>query len=1404
MAMTPEAKRLLSSTVRDLRERLLADLEAELDRAYRLTVRAQDAGLDEVARIRRRRLEQWCREEVRAETRPQHRRTEIEFRRQAVQQAASTLLNRLVVLRLLEASGLRKPAVVTSGWGSRGYLDFRQVAPALVQEHGRGDASEGYGFLLQLVFEDVATDLPGLFGPAGVADLVPIPAATLRYTIEWLDQEGLASCWTDDMTLGWVYQYWNDPEREALDAKLNAGGKVEPHEIASKTQMFTERYIVDWLLQNSLGPMWLAMCRKHGWVAQVEALGPDGLSTLNRLEERRVQWRAKRDAGEISLTELMPLHSAVEERWAYYVPQPIPDDAVTYALDSVRDLRLLDPAVGSGHFLVVAFELLAAIYREEAEHRGEAADPRWSDSAIVERILEQNLHGIDLDPRAVQIAAAALWLKAQQLCPEARPRQMNLVASSLRLASLPGDDPALVELRREVEAETGIPAALTDTLVHALQGADHLGSLLRVDRAVEAAIRDHEGAPVGRLYEGSGKLLEPEARRTLLDRLEDFLARHGSGDDLGLRLRGEQLAAGVRFVRMLREGTYDLVAGNPPYQGTSKMADTRYIEEHYSRGKADLYAAFLDRGLQLARVGGVSALLTMRNWMFIRQYIELRKWILASWDLRALGDFAVGAFDEVPNDLLSVVVSVFRRSPPDKTPSVALQLTSPDQPSYDRARTKRKRAATLCQSGRHEFEPPALRVVPAWPLVYWWTSQFLGEYGAATLLEAVAPVRIGMKTSNNGRYVRFPFEVQLSSTSLVEFSSAAVPGGPWVPYIQGAAGRCWIDPVWEVVWWEAMGLEIRLSLERAYGSGPQCEFMYFMPGVACSTVGNHFSARLHRRKSIFSTAGTSVFPKDRARVLTLLNCSTARRLVQDLNPGLGFEVGDINRVPYWQVSGSEEIVENLDQSFTVHESHREPSVEFRRPGSSSWRHAQDWAQAAVDRPKGAPLPRYEPTLDAASPTDHLSFAFGIALGRFGPGGEGILDPSKDPLGHALPAGICFLDGTLDSHDGRDSLGQPAAEPLHSAWSDHTSAMNPKSDLRTWLRLRFFSDVHRGTYQNRPIHWPLSSAARTFVAWVTIHRLTSRTLRVLLADHLAPVLTRLDGQLADLRAARDGVDVAAARAADRRYDNVLRQREELLGFIAAVEACADQGPPPTDAQCPVRELDARYEPNLDDGVMINSAALWPLLEPQWKDPKKWWKELASGKGRENYDWSHLAMCYWPTRVDAMCQEDPSLAVAHGCFWRYHAVRAWAWELRLQGEIRPDFRIEEPPYRPGGRELGDQGDQAHRTVWIRDHAVEALAAVEKEAIRRMGRGEDKRVVPEMWLLETGLWSSLPAEAWELELRLASRQEALFSLRAPDEEEGRRRVAELRPDLVHRWQQLLADLATPFDEPSETCCA
>ncbi len=1451
--MTPEAKKQLSNTIRSLRASLLDDLQAETGRVYRLAIKAKEAELNQATLVRRQRLEAWLDEQVRAEAvRGKQQRTRDDFLGDVVKQAAYTLLNRLVFLRLLEAFEQRSPHVVTGGWNSLGYKNFREVAPALI----RNDETEGYAFLLKLVFEDLAVDLPGLYGPAGMADLIPIPPKTLRAIVDAFDDKELRSCWTDDMTLGWVYQYWNDPEREALDDKINAGGKIEPHEIASKTQMFTERYMVDWLLQNSLGPMWLAMCQKHGWTPEVEADG-----TLDLLEQRRVEWRAKRDERQValaaakqrqeadpsyqfeekklpgvSLTELMPLNTDAERRWAYYVPQPIPQDAIDHAPESVWDLKILDPAVGSGHFLVVAFDLLFALYQEESRHREElsrkalaagSSDVPLSQPAasavplttgttrdIVERILSYNLHGIDLDPRAVQIAAAALWLKGRLTCAEARPERLNLVASNLRLASLPDDDPSLVELRRAVEAETGIPGTLTDSIVHALRGADHLGSLLKVDAAIDAAIAEFERSlgweawgdrvqqlnlfPDGRIEQQKFQFSRERVAVGVLSALEAFLTRHTRADELGLRLSGEQLAAGVRFLRMVREGAYDLVVANPPYQGTSKMASSKYIEQQYRLGKADLFAAFLLRGLELVRPGGVSSMLTMRNWMFIKQYSELRQHLLETYDIRSLGDFAVGAFDAVPNDVLSVTVSVIHRAEHRLERSVAQQPTPPHDTSYDRARTSRKRAATLCHMGRHHFDPAALKVVPEWPLVYWWDAADLQQYLERGTLGDKHRIAQGISTANDPRFIRFVWESP-SSWHAVHRTGELSPMSRFAPLIKGAMWHEWVEPLTYVVSWSPAALAIRVQDGSAFRS-PNTHFRI---GVACTAIGSMFRARAHRYRSVCHNMGTSVFSASGATEVCALNSRRMEYFLSSLNPGLHFEVGDLKRAPDIDVADGNRIFETIDDAFSTHESHREPSVEFQQPGPSPWRHAQEWAQAAVDRAEGAPLPDYEPQSDPEPPTDHLSFALGVALGRFGAHGEGILDPSQHDAQasgrtsgdsdhslarrasfDALPAGILFLDGTLDTNDRRDGLGHRAAKPLLDAWDKHGAEIAPRSHLREYLREKFFAEVHRQMYENRPIHWPLSSEKKTFVAWITIHRWTESTLRVLLADHLSATLTRLDGELTDLRAARDGADKKAAKEAEKRFGDVVKARDELAAFIKQVEQCAEKGPPPIDAACPPREVDARYAPDLDDGVMINSAALWPLLTPQWKDPKKWWKELATSKGKKDYDWSHLAMRYWPTRVDAKCQLDPSLGVAHGCFWKYHPARAWAWELRLQDEIGPDFRIQEAPYR------GDGGDVSHRATFLHDHPDQALAAIEKEVLRR--RRKQKCPQATLSLLESGLWAAVPDQVWKLELRLSEKQGCEFQLLAPDESAARSAYEKAHPELVQARKELLTSMA------------
>ena len=975
--LTPEAKSKLSATIRSLRQRLLEDLHNAGEGTFRLSIKsANQAGLTEANRVKRQRLEQWLEMQVRGETagkklKDEQRRELWERQLRSLEKlAAATWLNRLVVIKQMEAMGLSKPAVVTGGWQSPAYREFREFAPDLCQ-----DDTEGYGTLLQLLCDELALEMPGLFGKVSLTSLLPIPASTLRSVIEALDAPELKGIWQDDTTLGWVYQYWNDPEREGLDAKLNAGGKVEPHEIASKTQMFTERYMVEWLLQNSLGQLWLAMCQEQGWVAEAEADG-----TLARLEERRKGWRERREAGEVALDALMPIETLQEERWKYWVPQPLTAAAVKSAPGSLRELKLLDPACGSGHFLVIAVGLLFALYQEEGRHLGEDRSNR----EIVESILEHNLYGIDIDPRAVQIAAAALYLKAKSICPDASPKLLNLVASNLQVAALPEEDPMLVELRQEILAATGIPEALTNQIVQALKGADRWGSLLKVDKAVDLAVQDY-GRTILPAVQGdlfNPVVVQPEfnfdrAKASVLAKLEQFLGRCTRGDDLGLRLRGEQLTAGVRFIRMVQADSYDLVVGNPPYLGASKMSDDAYLKLHYPMGKADLYAAFLERSLQLLRAGGYSAMITMRNWMFIQQFSELREWLIEKNDLRLLGDVSWGAFSSMKDN--PVTMSIICNSLPSDSKAVAISPTDLDERVRSIEEIRKKIAGLLCGSKRFEFQSDQFTAIKEQPIVYWWDEDFLNRYSDTRKLGDESDVKQGMATANNPRFLRQPWEIQLASLFICQNNNSnRLHKEKWVPYIKGAEGKKWFEPLDTLIRWESDALEKQVVYDHfgpaGGGNGIPSRHLYFDIGVAFSMIGSSFIGRVHRFRSVFGHKGSSVFPKDIRNCVCLLNSSKAQSVLSSLNPGIGFEVGDVKRLPLFPIESATEIFAQLDRTFTEHEAARETSVEFRQPGASCWNYAQDWAQQGVDRSSGTPLPDWQPIHTQPPTTDWISYA----------------------------------------------------------------------------------------------------------------------------------------------------------------------------------------------------------------------------------------------------------------------------------------------------------------------------------------------------------------------------------------------------------------------------------------------
>ena len=351
-----------------------------------------------------------------------------------------------------------------------------------------------------------------------------------------------------------------------------------------------------------------------------------------------------------------------------------------------------------------------------------------------------------------------------------------------------------------------------------------------------------------------------------------------------------------------------------------------------------------------------------------------------------------------------------------------------------------------------------------------------------------------------------------------------------------------------------------LAAEARYGSYTKRiinEQFYFKPGVAFTKIGTSFDARMHRYRSVIDVAGSSVFPRDAvdvAKLLCLMNSPLGRFVLQSLNPTVNFQVGDVSRLPVFSVEQADVVVDNIESAFAEHERGCESDLAFKSPRPSPWTHAQAWAQAAVARPEGSPLPKFTPACDPVAPETIVSWTIGVALGRFGPSDEGVLDVA--PVG-ALPNGILFV-----SSEGADSLDHAACAPIVNAWKEHGAAVGQGDDLRTYLRTSYFA-LHKRLYETRPIYFPLTSKGKNFVGLVSIHRWADDSLSVLLADHLLPIKKRLEGELDDLRTAKAAENGVAGARAERRFGEVKRLLEELNDFIAKVTEIAERGPPPSD-------------------------------------------------------------------------------------------------------------------------------------------------------------------------------------------------------------------------------------------------
>lgn len=546
--------------------------------------------------------------------------------------AAFTMLNRFVALKMLEDRELVQECV-SKGEQSSGFREFCGMAPGLPLLPD--DA--GYRLYLESLFDELSTEVKVLFDRRDNASVLWPKRQTFEALLEILNTSELSGVWCEDETIGWVYQFFNsDNDRKA--ARYDESGKPKApqnsRELAVRNQFFTPLYVVQFLTDNTLGRLWLEMQGEQTCLAK-------------RCE---------------------------------YLVRPLDEPAHPRPKKDPRDLRILDPACGSGHFLLYSFELLLSIY-EEAWENGESdikgqltgrtlqedyPDPVALRRAVPALIVEHNLWGVDIDPRCSQIAGLAVWLRAQRAWKDfgvSVSERPPIARTHIVVAEpMPGDADLVEEFAARLE-----PPLLRDLfkkMVTEMRLAGELGPLLQVEKATATEVHSAREQFVKQRQAPSFLPgMEPVRKQGELDLsgIDDDTFFHAAEDLIDKALRGfaesatnelslrqrlfaGDAAQGIALIDLLRT-RFDVVLMNPPF-GAASLAAKKEFEKAYPRTKNDIYAAFVERGVQLLHPHGLLGAITSRTGFFLSSYQKWREEIfLKEAPLVVFADLGLGVMD---------------------------------------------------------------------------------------------------------------------------------------------------------------------------------------------------------------------------------------------------------------------------------------------------------------------------------------------------------------------------------------------------------------------------------------------------------------------------------------------------------------------------------------------------------------------------------------------------------------------------------------------------------------------------------------------------------------------------------------------------------------------------------------
>ena len=972
--------------------------------------------------------------------------------------------------------------------------------------------------------------------------------------------------------IGWLYQFYISEKKDEVFAAFKKNQKANADTIAAATQLFTPHWIVRYLVENSLGRLWLQNRPNSRLVAQM----------------------------------------------AYYI-KPAENSASFLKIADPKEIKICDPACGSGHMLTYAFDLLFAIYLEAG----------YSEAEIGPHILQNNLYGTEIDSRASTLAAFALTMKAVQGNPQndanyasrffRKPQNFKANICQLKTIRFSADEQKL--LKKAISPKLLSPSAWQT--INLFEQADELGALLTPPPPEDFSAL-------------AATLAEREANNQL----------NLMGDNLyAIKQKASRALQQADYL----QPKYHVVIANPPYMGAKNMSAglAEFLKKHYKEVKSDLFAAFMVRNTQLARANGQLGFMTPFVWMFISSYEKLRQFLINEKTITSLVQLEYSGFDGAT------------------VPICTFTLENGHRPDYKGGYVRLsafKGAATQAPKTLEAIQHPDcgwffraaardFNKIPGSPVAYWLSEKIRDLFINYPPINSLLCITGGMTTADNDKFLRLWHEVSFENSKInVQSRNAAIESHKkWFPYNKGGSYRKWYGNREFFVNWQNDGKAIK-STGKAF---PRSQSYYFKESLSyTATSSSHFGIRYSPCGSLFDAKGSSCFSSKN----NLLNClgflssKFTKKLLTAINPTIEFQTGNISILPFQNTIYVGNEIANLIELAKTDWNAFETSWDFETlPLLDQYQTDRDqplaatyaaikkqWQASTIAMQKleeennrifieaygladeltpEVPLkeitltcnPHYRyghkktaAQLAALQQTDTIkeliSYGVGCLFGRYALDALGLVladqGATLDAYNKKIPTPVFEPDAenvlpaiNLAGHWFEDDITTGVKRFIKTSLGAVHYEVNLQfieqalgKSLHKYLTADFYTD-HVRRYKKRPIYWLFSSPNKTFNALIYLHRYNKDTISVVRDQYLNQLMVKVQGQLESqqtLATCGSSTEKIRAQKTIAELNRVLTELEDYdrnLLFPLAQQ---------------------QLEIDLDDGVKVNHAKFGKVL------------------------------------------------------------------------------------------------------------------------------------------------------------------------------------------------------------------